>query len=208
MSRVLGWALLADGPTDRVLLDVGSWLLRQRADGTEFAEPGFRVRGGTDLSTAMRSVVDELRPDILLVHRDAERVDAARRRSEIPSSPGRVVRVVPVRMTEAWLLFDERAIRAASGNPNGGSALSLPSLPDLELRSNPKRDLADALLAAADPRTRRKRNTFLRDSAERVLQTARCIEDFSPLRALSAFRVFESDLHSAVADWFGTTAEA
>ena len=33
--------------------------------------------------------------------------------------------VIPVRMREAWLLFDETAIRKAAGNPSGGAAFAV-----------------------------------------------------------------------------------
>ncbi len=36
------------------------------------------------------------------------------------------VPIVPVTMTEAWLLFDERAIRRAADNPAGENSLQLP----------------------------------------------------------------------------------
>jgi hypothetical protein len=43
-------------------------------------------------------------------------------------TPVRHIPVVPVRMTEAWLLADEFAIRSAPGNPNGTQSLDLPDL--------------------------------------------------------------------------------
>src|SRR5690606_18674132 len=63
--------------------------------------------------------------DVLVVHRDAERDPVDLRLAEIERArssariEGSLVPVVPVRMTEAWLLFDESAIRRAADNPNG-----------------------------------------------------------------------------------------
>jgi hypothetical protein len=63
--------------------------------------------------------------DLLFVHRDADRGPTATRREEIRRAVAATmanqmtVPVVPVRMTEAWLLIDEAAIRSAAGNPRG-----------------------------------------------------------------------------------------
>jgi len=56
-----------------------------------------------------------------------------------------VVPAVPVRMTEAWLLFDEAAIRRAAGCPNGSMPLELPSLKTSEDIPDPKTILHEAL---------------------------------------------------------------
>src|SRR5262249_34801620 len=84
----------------------------------------------------------ELYPcDLLFVHRDAEKELPERRRNEIrqaielvskETSFLPIVCVVPVRMQEAWLLFDEPALRRAAGNPNGRMILQLPHLGELE----------------------------------------------------------------------------
>ncbi len=81
--------------------------------------------------------VVSLRP---FVHRDAEKephqvrvaqileaVDEASISSVVPPA----VCVVPVRMLEAWLLFDEPALRRAAGNPHGQQPLKLPPSPSL-----------------------------------------------------------------------------
>jgi hypothetical protein len=83
--------------------------------------------------------------DLLFIHRDAEGEPPDHRRHEIHKaveSLGARMRVahaciVPVRMTEAWLLFDKNAIRFASGNPNGQMQLDLP--PSLASNTNPTR---------------------------------------------------------------------
>ena len=66
--------------------------------------------------------------NLLLIHRDAEGRSRDERLQEITNSLQVVfpitqeipsVCVVPVRMTEAWLLFSEDAIRYAAGNLSG-----------------------------------------------------------------------------------------
>lgn len=97
--------------------------------------------------------------DIVFVHRDAEREHSDARIDEIEKAirivlPGRpYVPVVPVRMTEAWLLLDERAIRAVAGRPSGRSNLSLPSR--VEELPDPKRELQQALARASGASGRR-----------------------------------------------------
>jgi hypothetical protein len=48
-------------------------------------------------------------------------------------------------MQEAWLLFDEAAIREASDNPNGEERMDLPALSSLEEILDPKELLRDLL---------------------------------------------------------------
>lgn len=76
-----------------------------------------KVAAGMDLMGA------DGRIDVVVVHRDADRVGLKGRVSEITGAIASLVspdRCVPVvRMTEAWLLLDEHAIRAVAGNPNG-----------------------------------------------------------------------------------------
>ena len=77
----------------------------------------------------------ELYPcDLLFVHRDAENRPIDQRAAEIVTAAEGlqfpIVRVIPVRMMEAWLLTDEGAIRSAAGNPNGTDPLNVPLTPN------------------------------------------------------------------------------
>ena len=99
------------------------------------------------------------------------------------------VAVVPVRMIEAWLCFDEVAIRKAAGNPNGKQQLGLPDHKRIEARPNPKNDLKKALLAASELRGRRLKKFNTAAAFWRIVDY---IEDFSPLCQLPAYRAFES----------------
>jgi hypothetical protein len=147
------------------------------------------------------------------VHRDAERMSRAERIREIrhavaevaltrssPHPP--VVCVVPVRMTETWLLCDEAALRRAADNPLGDQPLSMPALRTLERRADPKR-LLHSLLRQARGRRRSHGRQF--DINEAVQRLASLIDDFSPLRALSAFAALEEDLATMVREqgWNG-----
>jgi hypothetical protein len=101
------------------------------------------------------------------------------------------VPIIPVRMTEAWLLIDEAAIRRAADNPNGAVPLDIPPVARLESLPDPKAT-CDALLISASEKSGRRRKMFTRDSelAARRTRIAELIDDFSPLNQLSAFRAF------------------
>jgi hypothetical protein len=136
--------------------------------------------------------------DALFIHRDAEREDPHTRHTEIRAAYEAAiaagcslpaVAIVPVRMLEAWLLFDERAIRHAAGNPNGKVALSLPPLERIEERPNPKKDLREALKSASELKGRRLKKFNTSHAFGRVVDF---LDDFSPLRQLPAYAAFEN----------------
>jgi hypothetical protein len=103
--------------------------------------------------------------------------------------------VVPVRMTEAWLLLDIGAIRQAAGNPNGTAPLNLPSPSNIEGLPNPKRVLHNILRTATELGAHR-RGRF--DTNVAVQRIPECIEDFSPLRRLSAFVALEEAVQETI----------
>lgn len=198
------FTLLAEGSSDRALVPIARWVFCQVLPANVPVEGVF-----ADLSRLRappRSLADrvtralEFHPcDILLVHRDADRPDPAPRYDEIQAacnialgeSLSPYVAVVPIRETEAWLLFNENAIRRAAGNPNGQVALDLPSLHDCEGVANPKFILLDSLKRASELRGRRLK-AFRPDQARVLL--ADQIDDFSPLRELRAFQRSERDV--------------
>lgn len=195
--RVIGYQLIGDGTSDRALLPIVAWVLRALAPHANFAEQPFRHRGSTDIATAIAEAKRKYQPDLIFVHRDAERLPLQTRRSEIPTIDA-VVPVVPVRMTEAWLLIDADALRRASGNPNGTMPLALPRLKDIEGLPDPKKELEGLLLAAAGASGPRRRKRFQQDQSAMVHRVAEYIENFAMLRSLDAFAVFWADLEAAL----------
>lgn len=182
-------------------MPIGQWLFEQHVPRNvpvrgEFADLARLPRPPRTLADRIRCAVDLYPCDVLLVHRDADGPDSRPRFVEICDAhgdsgvEGAFVCVVPVRETEAWLLFDEGAIRRAAGNPNGRVSLSLPST-NIEAVADPKQILLDALRTASELRGRRLK----RFRAERARSTlANLIEDFEPLRELDAFQRFEEDV--------------
>lgn len=199
----LSYTLVSDGSSDAALLPILSWLLR--ANGVRLAiQPSLAdlrrlpvVPHSLDLRLQLAL---ELYPcDLLFVHRDAERQPLADRKFEITQALGKIysqvkppcVCVIPVRMTEAWLLFDEQAIRHAAGNRSGRQSLVLPDLARLEDLPDPKAVLHQLLRQASGLHGRRLKQFRAERSALRV---SLLVDDFSPLRRLSAFQESERDL--------------
>jgi hypothetical protein len=104
--------------------------------------------------------------------------------------------VVPVRMTEAWLLFDEIKLRLAAGNPAGTVQLSLPAFPRIEGLPDPKETLYRLLQNATELPPRRLKKF---SHTQAFYRLAELIEDFSPLRQLPAFTSLEEDLQRVIA---------
>jgi hypothetical protein len=160
---------MGEGSTDRVLLPIIRWLLSQHlsaidvvaiwADRAEIPVPRPR--------TLAERIVASLRAfpcNILFVHRDGDRAGRAARIHEIERATVEasaasllarpVVPVVPVRETEAWLLFDQAALCAGARNPNGNVRLALPRPSRVESISDPKRLLNDLIRTASELRGR------------------------------------------------------
>ncbi len=167
---------------------------RSALPGVSIPSPQLVVRGALPDQDLVRKAQDGYAPTVVFVHRDAERVRWQERRREVPSGE-RIVPVIPVRMTEAWLLIDEMAIRSAAGNPNGTVALELPRAAQLESVPDPKEVLRRLLVEDSQLHGRRSRQF---DRAAAVQRVANLIEDFTPLRSLEAFQAFERDLGSAL----------
>lgn len=196
--------LLTDGPFDRVLMAHISWLIRSVLPEHTVVQPqwaDFRA-----LPVRPKGLVEKIRCalqlfpcDLLVVHRDAETSNPEPRFTEIQQALSdincnvKAVPVVPVRMTEAWLLFDQQAIRVAVGNPNGKSPLQVPMAKWDEI-PDPKSVLYDALRVASGHSGRRRKKFQVATAAHMV---AEYIGDFSPLRRLPAFARFEADMKDA-----------
>lgn len=200
----LRFTLVADGSSDRALLPILVWLLRQHFGRIplqpELAELRHLHNPPRTLRDRIKMSVDLYPCELLFVHRDAERTPIERRAQEIREALIQcqqdippVVCVIPVRMQEAWLLIDEAALRKGAGNPQGRQPLDIPDLNRLEGVPDPKRLLHDLLGQASGHRGRRLKR-FRRDMGLHVHRVALEIDNFSPLRRLEAFRYVEDQV--------------
>ncbi len=190
MSREIRSVLCADGESDKALLPILVWAIRQALPEASVARPKFLVTKGID---ATISTARQYEPDIVFVHRDAERETYQARCKEIPQSKD-VVPVVPVRMTEAWLLIDKGALRRAANNPKGSVTLDFPPLSQLEKLPDPKDRLFTLLKEASGLHGRRRHRFNEHDARQRLAES---IDDFAPLLKLSAFQAFFEKLRAA-----------
>ncbi|MCA9535241.1 MAG: hypothetical protein R3B89_35615 [Polyangiaceae bacterium] len=182
--------MIADGGTDQILLPIIRWSLHRIDPAVELLEPDFRKRVG--------SVADYLRSYesgamLVFVHRDSENQTLDVRLREFADvHRDDVVPVIPVRMTEAWLLADARAIARAADAPD--TEVVLPPISSLERISDPKLCLDELLLKAAGSPAGRRRKKFNNTLVERRINVASLVSDFSPLDRLASFSAFQTVL--------------
>ena len=154
--------LVCEGSSDTPLVSH----IQRMLDGHGYHAADFHI--STDGRRLVEKVSNGLemrsRYDLVFVHRDADRAGADARYREITEAvrmagySGLWVGIVPVRMTESWLLLDEAAIRNVVGKPFGRLPLNLPLPRNVERITNPKSELENALQTARQARGRRRRN--------------------------------------------------
>jgi hypothetical protein len=197
--------LLSDGSSDRTLIPILDWLLQRMVlvralSGTQWADLRYRRRQPLNLEERARLAVQDYPCELLFVHRDAEDRIPDHRRVEIQNAMRHfggnppAVCVIPVRMTEAWLLLDERAIRIASGNPYGRRPLNLPPRASIERIADPKGALFQALRDASEQTGRRLRDLRVDERRHRVAE----LMNQELLLTLPAFQALEAELNTTL----------
>lgn len=197
----LTYTLVADGSSDQVLIPIIDWVLRQHSSKVIVQQfvSSVEVRASGLTQRVARAIA--LFPcDILFVHRDAEHPDrVADRREEIKFAVSglglRFIPLVPIRMTEAWLLIFEAAIRRAANNPNGKVNLLLPDARVVERIVDPKALLYEKLRTATELPPRRLHNFNEARARRRISEL---VENFSALRNVCAFNEFEAEVRSSL----------
>ncbi len=195
---------LADGPSDLPL--AGHLEVICATHGCDIAitavDPSRLPPGDRTVAGRLEWVLAQqpgAEPDIVFVHRDAESEPPDRRRREIDVAArsvglsGEIVAVVPVRMTEAWLLLDEQAIREVAGRPSGRQPLDLPTPREAERMADPKQRLWEALLAAGSPKGRRRRSFELAFGRHRRVLIER-LDINGPVTQLEAWQQLQADI--------------
>lgn len=203
--KEIRYTLITDGSSDRALMPILTWLLIELgvnipiqaawADFRRLPNPPKKLEDRIEKAIALYPC------DLLFVHRDAEKETRQKRVLEIHQAVDLlkedvklpVVCVIPVKMTEAWLLIDEKAIREAAGNPKGSQSLNLPKPSTIEKLSNPKETLR-SLLELARGHSPRKPQKFS------ITRIAELIDNFQLLKQLPAFVDLESELKQTLGD--------
>ena len=187
--------LIAEGSSDQALVPLIEFVLDEHCGIPHVTTFASDLPSGSLRDRVARAVA--LYPcDLLFVHRDADRESVFRREEEIHAAVGlngspTAICLIPVRMTEAWLLVDAMAIRRASGNTSGTANLGIPPLAKLEAQTDPKGLLFAALEKASELGPHRL-HRFDRNRARR--QVSGFMEDPSVLRRLPSFVHFESQV--------------
>ena len=207
------FTLLADGSSDKTLMHHLTWLLKQ--NGVEqpvvsnWADLSRLREKPNGLAEKIERSVELYPCDLLFIHRDAEREPPENRRTEIAEAllnlnenltKPSFVCVIPVRMSEAWLLFDEDAIRRAAGNSDGKARMNLPKLKNTENIPDPKEVLFNAIRTASE-KSGRKLKELNKDMSNLRYRVSELMEDFSPLRNLRAFQHLEADIKNLIAEY-------
>ncbi len=197
MKRVTA-TLVTDGSSDKLLKPLIELLFGEHTDWpyqVNCAEGLPPIAEG--LKSRIASALELFPCDFLFVHRDDEGVGITSRQQEIERSwPSGVqttalICVIPVRMTEAWLITNDMPIRLAVGNPNGTVALDLPAAKDIESSPSAKEILFTALKTAKDLNARRKAGFNPHQFRHRVSEMT---DDLAPLRSLASFRHLEAQV--------------
>lgn len=213
--KELRYTLLSDGSSDKALLPLLTWLLQTHhvecAILPTWADLRRLPKPPKTLSLRIIRSLELYPCELLFVHRDAEKEPREKRVAEIKEASSEALKsvpvppavcVVPVRMQEAWFLFDEAALRKAAGNPLGRQPLPLPDIAKLEQLPDPKNILHELLREASGlPPGRMKKFRV----NERVHRVAELIDDFAPLRTLTAFGALEAKIKQVLQahqDWY------
>jgi len=199
------YTLLADGTSDRALIPIIDWTIIAVTGGKflpsgKAVDPGRVKTDASSLASRIRLAKELLPTDLLFVHRDAESSLPSLRKSQIAEAASEAaletaeyLSVIPVRMTEAWLLSDESAIRRAAGNPNGSQQLALPATKKCGNLPDPKSVLFEALRTASGRKGRRLKKFSVFTARALVTSYTKSFED---LNQLSSFRDFKSEVDS------------
>jgi hypothetical protein len=203
--KEINYTFLSDGSSDKALMYILTWLLQENQVNSviksQWADLRRLKKSPKNLSERIIKSIELYPCNLLFIHRDAETETYQKRELEIQAAVKEikqfvttppVICVIPIRMQEAWLIFDEKALRSAAGNPNGSQALEIPNINTLEKIADPKNKLHELLCLASGLKGRRL-NKFASEEVHRsVHRVAELIDDFSPLRTLSAFQKLEA----------------
>jgi len=201
---VFKFLLISDGSSDATLIPIIKFALKSRFNAYDFiGERADFYRVPNRPKTLHDKVVvgrDLYNPNIIFVHRDCEKDTIENRYNEIDQAllnldTTNLFKIVPLRMTEAWLMIDPMAIRLAVNNPNGTIKFSLPAAKSLEGIVDPKQYLESLLRMASELKGRRLDSLNTRRAIHLV---ADHIKDYTPLFNLTSFQSFLTQLDQLV----------
>lgn len=141
--------------------------------------------------------------DFIAAHRDRDTASVEERREEIRSAVRACdatipyIAVIPVRMTESWLILEEQSIRRVAANPNGKVDLNLPTYNEAERMADPKAFLKYTL-ATASGVTGRKLKRFNDRFGQHRAQLLQGLDPDGAVSRLQSWRAFVQETEAAI----------
>ncbi|WFE67159.1 DUF4276 family protein [Micromonospora sp. WMMD714] len=209
-QRSYSGLFVAEGSSDAPLAELIESLFLERGIEVRLSQPDFSLLGKVHKDVRSR-VAAGLRlvgapVDLVVVHRDADNAGHDARLREITGAIGSLdvasalIPVIPVRMTEAWLLLDETTIRLVAGNPTGRMGLTLPKRHEVEALADPKEMLRTCLLAASGETGRRREAVRKRFNQHRR-QLLQLLDPSGPVARLDSWKRLREDIDRIAARW-------
>ncbi|MGI9002133.1 MAG: hypothetical protein ACR2GH_10740 [Pseudonocardia sp.] len=209
-GRTYGGLFVAEGTSDLPLADIVETLFLDRGVSLHLSRPDFSLlpKVSKDVGSRLLAGRELLhgRVDVVVVHRDADGAGQRARFDEISDAvaateiSSHLVPIIPVRMTEAWLLLDEQAIRTVAGNPRGRTTLSLPRHHEVEGVYDPKAVLRQAVLEAASV-TGRRRDRLDRRFSENRRQLLERLDPHGPVSRLPSWCSLIAAVDAVLGTW-------
>jgi hypothetical protein len=204
MGPVASGLFVAEGASDEPLANVVESLFRDRGLDLRLTSPPFAQlpKVAKDVKSRVEAGIKLMgnRLDLVVVHRDADNVGSDVRRHEIADALREIdvecCPIVPVKMTEAWLLLCESEIRYVAGNPRGRGLLGLPKAHEVERVADPKTLLRAALLAASASTGRRRERDGKRFNEQRRQLLGR-LDRTGPITKLAGWQQLLDDVDYA-----------
>jgi hypothetical protein len=195
---------VCEGTSDLPISELIEELLLDRGVEVQMTTPDYSLlpsRVSRDVASKLSAGVSLMRsdPDIVVVHRDQDNTNPGNRRTEISNAVNEVcpqaelIPVIPVRMTEAWLLLDEEAIRRVAGKPNGKHPLPLPHRNSVERVADPKTLLQEIILEASMT-TGRRRSRLTQRFPQNRKQLLELLDLDGPVKSLSSWQTLLRDI--------------
>ncbi len=209
-KRFYSGLFIAEGSSDHPLADLVESLFLTQGVSLRLTKPDFAAldKVAKDVRSRVAAGLKLIGGpvDLIVVHRDADNAGHQARRQEISDAVGSVsgsaalVPVIPVRMTEAWLLLDEALIRQVAGNPRGRMGLGLPKVHEVESVADPKELLRRCLLTAADE-TGRRRDSVQKRFFQHRRQLLERLETSGSLTKLPSWNRLVDDVAGVIKEW-------
>ena len=202
---MISYLFLSEGTSDQSIIPLINKIILNNYNVTiNTIIPNFnsvrpRPSGLTLKIKAVQKLYESI--DFLVIHRDADSVGRDHRMNEIKSAIASVspsfdfVAMIPVRMTEAWLLVDQAAIIHAMERPTYNKKIIFPPIKKIEKLAYPKNLLLQIVQEIADLPKRRKNELNFPRIRKNIGEH---ISNYTILKILPAFALFEADLLSVL----------